>query len=199
MSNKDIIIESESIVESTTDENKRLHLYGVFMEAGVKNRNGNIYDLETIENVAKKINESAQSGSAILGELDHPNSLTISAKNVAIQLKEAEVRDNKLYCKAMVLPTPAGKIVKDLVESGVSVGVSSRGAGRVNNGHVSDYTFVTVDVVVNPSVRVAQPESIYEGYQLTGGTEMAKAIQEDVEAQEYFKSELLKALKDLSK
>lgn len=195
---KKVLIEQRNIVESKTDEDKRLYLYGVFMEANTKNQNGRVYTLETIKDVMNKINEAAKAGTGILGELDHPETLTVSAKNVAIQLKEAELKGNQLYCKALVLPTPAGKIVRDLVEAGVSVGVSSRGAGNVVEGVVRDYEFVTIDVVINPSVKSAVPSSIYEGYQLTGGQDFADAIRNDVEAQEYFKNELLKVIKEMA-
>ena len=195
---KKVLIEQRNIVESKTDEDKRLYLYGVFMEADTKNQNGRVYTMDTIKDVMNKINEAAKAGNGILGELDHPETLTVSAKNVAIQLKEAELKGNQLYCKALVLPTPAGKIVRDLVEAGVSVGVSSRGAGNVVEGVVRDYEFVTIDVVINPSVKSAVPSSIYEGYQLTGGSDFADAIKNDLEAQEYFKNELLKVIKELA-
>jgi len=81
----------------------------------------------------------------------------------------------------------------------VSLGVSSRGAGNVlAEGVVEDYEFVTVDVVVNPSVASAVPQSVYEGYQITKSDGFAKAIREDEEAQEFFKEELLKVLKELA-
>jgi len=96
-----INIRRQQIVEAVSD-NKSLYLKGVFMEANSRNRNGRIYKKETIIECANKINEAAKNGQAILGELDHPDTLTVSAKNVAIQLVEAEVQGDKLICKAKV-------------------------------------------------------------------------------------------------
>jgi hypothetical protein len=102
-----------------------------------------------------------------------------------------------------ILPTPMGNLVRTLLESGVKLGVSSRGSGNVNeaNGHVSDFEIVTVDVVAQPSAPNAYPKAIYEGLlNMRHGhrmLEMAREAGSDNKVQRLLKEELKRLIKDL--
>jgi hypothetical protein len=105
--------------------------------------------------------------------------------------------------KLKILPTPMGNLVRTMLESGVKLGVSSRGSGNVNesNGHVSDYEIVTVDVVAQPSAPAAYPTAIYEGLlNMRHGHklfDLAKEACADTKIQRYLKGEVTKLIKDL--
>jgi F420-0:gamma-glutamyl ligase len=106
---------------------------------------------------------------------------------------------NNAIGKAKLLETPMGNIAKELVKSGVRIGVSSRGAGSVNeSGGVSGYNFVTVDLVAVPSAPDAMPNTVYESleHSITGRKvlTLAEQVQQDPKAQAYFKKEFMKFL-----
>ena len=107
------------------------------------------------------------------------------------------------YGKMKVLPTPMGNLVKTMLESGVKLGVSSRGSGNVKeaSGDVSDFEIVTIDVVAQPSAPDAYPTAIYEGLlNMRGGhrmLEVAAEVRENQKAQKYLKEGILRLIKDL--
>ena len=107
------------------------------------------------------------------------------------------------FGKLKILPTPMGNLVRTMLESGVKLGVSSRGSGNVseNNGHVSDFEIVTVDVVAQPSAPNAYPKAIYEGLQnMKYGhkvLEIARESSKDNKVQRYLKQEVTRLIKDL--
>jgi hypothetical protein len=107
------------------------------------------------------------------------------------------------FGKLKILPTPMGQLVKTMLESGVKLGVSSRGSGNVDdaNGRVSDFEIVTVDIVAQPSAPNAYPKAIYEnlmnmrhGHKVF---EMAKEAGGDTKVQRYLKSEVIRLINDL--
>jgi hypothetical protein len=107
------------------------------------------------------------------------------------------------YGKLKILPTPMGQLVKTMLESGVKLGVSSRGSGNVNeaNGHVSDFEIVTVDVVAQPSAPNAYPKAIYEGLMNMRyghrALEVARESRGDNKVQRYLKEEVKRLIRDL--
>jgi hypothetical protein len=107
------------------------------------------------------------------------------------------------YGKLRILPTPMGQLVKTMLDSGVKLGVSSRGSGNVNdhNGHVSDFEIVTVDVVAQPSAPNAYPKAIYEGLlNMKYGhkvMEIARVAGSDNKVQRYLAGEVKRLIKDL--
>jgi hypothetical protein len=108
------------------------------------------------------------------------------------------------YGKLKILPTPMGQLVKTMLESGVKLGVSSRGSGNVRedgSGEVSDFEIITVDVVAQPSAPGAYPTPIYEHLMNTRGGykayEMAQATKEDQKAQKYLKESLINIINRL--
>lgn len=201
-----ILIEEnfEGVLTEAASDGKKTYLSGIFMESGNKNRNGRIYDSAEMQREVDKINEAAKRGHYVLGELDHPNSLEIKLENVSHKIVEMTMKGNLVYGKAEIIDKhPKGQILKALVDSGVQVGVSSRGSGQVNEstGVVRNFGLVTVDAVATPSCRSAYPQTIQEQleYYRKGGyvTELAEAVIHDQAAQKYFQAEMKKFIETL--
>jgi hypothetical protein len=189
------------VVEGT--EGKDLYMKGICIQGGVKNANERVYPVSEIEHAVKTLNEQITGGYSVLGEVDHPDDLKVNLDRVSHMITEMWMDGPNGYGKLKILPTPMGQLVKTMLESGVKLGVSSRGSGNVNeaNGHVSDFEIVTVDVVAQPSAPNAYPKAIYEGLMnMKYGHkvfEMAKEAGGDNKVQRYLKSEVMKLIKDL--
>lgn len=186
------------IQESATD-GKTLWLRGCFMQSEQKNRNGRIYPMSEMSRAVNHANQMIVEHNGIFGELDHPQSMSINLDRVSHAITELQLRGNDVYGRAKLLNTPMGQIGQELVRSGVRLGVSSRGAGDVNeSGMVSGYNFVTVDIVARPSASGAMPQSVYESLDSASNGRaiqtLAESIQHDPKAQEYFKREVMKWL-----
>lgn len=200
MSNLQLLIERVEnprfIVESSADGNgKEMYINGIFMQAEVRNRNQRIYPHNEIHNAVAYASGLIKENNGIFGELDHPDTLTINSKNISHAILDLQMRGNDAYGKAKILNTPSGLIAKELFNSGVKVGVSSRGAGAVNEGVVSNFQFITIDVVVNPSAPGAQPTAVMESVERARNANriltLAEAAQNDDAAQKYLQKEIL--------
>jgi len=189
------------VVEGT--EGKDLYMKGICIQGGVKNANERVYPVNEIEKAVRTLNEQIVSGYSVLGEVDHPDDLKVNLDRVSHMITEMWMDGPNGYGKLKILPTPMGQLVKTMLESGVKLGVSSRGSGNVNeaNGHVSDFEIVTVDVVAQPSAPNAYPKAIYEGLMnMRYGTtvlEMAREAGGDNKVQRYLKQEVKRLIKDL--
>lgn len=201
-----ILIEEQfdGIEVAASEDGKKTYLKGVFMEAETKNQNGRIYDRQELEGVVHLINDKARLGRHILGELDHPSVLDVRLENVSHRLMEAHMDGNQIIAKAQVLEShPKGAILKALLNEGVRVGVSSRGAGKLDasTNRVSKYRFVCCDAVANPSARSAYPETIMEQLEMAdNGDEIHKLSHEvsrDPLAQRYFEIEMRRFISNL--
>jgi len=195
-----VVLESE---EAADGSGKTLYMKGICIEGGVRNANERIYPVHEISKAVDTINEQIKTGHSVLGEVDHPDDLKINLDRVSHMICNMWMEGPCGYGKLKVLPTPMGTLVKTMLDSGVKLGVSSRGSGNVNdhNGHVSDFEIVTVDVVAQPSAPNAYPTAIYEGLiNMKHGHrifEMAKEAGQDNKVQRYLKNEVLKLIKDL--
>ena len=195
-----VVLESE---EAADGSGKTLYMKGICIEGGVRNANERVYPVNEIAKAVDTINEQIKSGHSVLGEVDHPDDLKINLDRVSHMIENMWMDGPCGYGKLKVLPTPMGTLVKTMLDSGVKLGVSSRGSGNVNdhNGHVSDFEIVTVDVVAQPSAPNAYPTAIYEGLlNMKHGHklfEMAKEAGQDNKVQRYLKTEVMKLIKDL--
>jgi len=188
------------VVEGT--EGKDLYMKGICIQGGVKNANERVYPVNEIERAVKTLNEQITMGNSVLGEVDHPDDLKVNLDRVSHMITEMWMDGPNGFGKLKILPTPMGQLVKTMLESGVKLGVSSRGSGNVgDNRHVSDLEIVTVDVVAQPSSPNAYPKAIYEslmnmryGHRML---EMAREAGSDNKVQRYLKSEVMKLIKDL--
>ena len=191
------------IIVEGVGEGKNLYMKGICIQGGVKNANERVYPVSEIEKAVGQLNEQITSGYSVLGEVDHPDDLKVNLDRVSHMIESMWMDGPNGFGKLKILPTPMGQLVKTMLESGVKLGVSSRGSGNVNeaNGHVSDFEIVTVDVVAQPSAPNAYPKAIYEGLMnMKYGHkvfEMAKEAGGDNKVQRYLKSEVLKLIKDL--
>lgn len=203
-----ILIEEnfDNILTEASTDGKKTYLTGCFMEHSVKNRNGRIYSEADMKATVDKINEAAKLNRHILSELDHPQTLDVKLANVSHRLMEAKIQGTQVWCKAEILDKhPSGAILKSLVDSGVTVGVSSRGSGSLSEstGHVSNFNFVCCDAVATPSCRSAYPETIQEQIQWSKRgeiiTDLSENLHHDPLAQKYFEIEMRKFIQSLYK
>ena len=184
-------------------EGKDLYMKGICIQGGVKNANERVYPVSEIEQAVGTLNEQITGGYSVLGEVDHPDDLKVNLDRVSHMIIQVWMDGPNGCGKLKILPTPMGNLVRTMLESGVKLGVSSRGSGNVNeaNGHVSDFEIVTVDVVAQPSAPGAYPKAIYEGLMnMKHGhrvLEMAKGAGKDNKVQRYLKSEVVRLIKDL--
>jgi hypothetical protein len=186
------------------NEGKDLYMKGICIQGGIKNANQRVYPVQEIAKATKTLNDQISSGYSVLGEVDHPDDLKINLDRVSHMITEMWMDGPNGYGKMKILPTPMGSLVKTMLESGVKLGVSSRGSGNMNeygSGEVSDFEIITVDVVAQPSAPGAYPTPIYEHLMNTKGGNMAKGlaaeVRNDPKAQKFLKEALTNIIKDL--
>jgi hypothetical protein len=194
----------ELLTEEAADgSGKTLYMKGICIEGGVRNANERVYPVNEIAKAVDTINEQIKTGHSVLGEVDHPDDLKINLDRVSHMIERMWMDGPCGYGKLKILPTPMGGLVKTMLDSGVKLGVSSRGSGNVNdsNGHVSDFEIVTVDVVAQPSAPNAYPTAIYEGLlNHTGGQrllDMYKDPAKSNKAQRYVQNEVIRLIRGL--
>lgn len=198
-----ILLESSyNIVTEQEAETKNLYLKGIFMEAETVNKNGRKYRLSEMADNVNRINKQIKDGYDLLGELDHPDDLTVKLSGVSHKITELKMNGNAAYGKALILPTPKGLIAKGLIESGIKLGVSSRGSGSIDDeGIVEEFQLITIDIVANPSAPNAYPQSVYEHLEMYKRgyivTDLAESLREDKSAQKYFDKEIGKFIEKL--
>jgi Prohead core protein serine protease len=195
---------AEMQVESVTQgDQKNLYMKGIFIQGGVKNANERVYPVSEIENAVKTLNEQITEGHSVLGEVDHPDDLKINLDRVSHMITNMWMDGPNGFGKLKILPTPMGILVKTMLESGVKLGVSSRGSGNVDDrdGRVSDFEIITVDIVAQPSAPNAYPKAIYEGLMnMKHGNrvlEVAREVRGDKKVEKYLKDEVTRLIKDL--
>jgi hypothetical protein len=184
-------------------ESKDLYLKGICIQGGVKNANQRIYPVSEIGNAVKTLKDQIDGGYSVLGEVDHPDDLKVNLDRVSHMITDMWMDGPNGFGKMKILPTPMGNLVKTMLQSGVKLGVSSRGAGEVNDstGEVNGFEIITVDVVAQPSAPGAYPTPIYEHLMNTSGgysaIRMAHEVSKDAKAQQYLKEQMLRVIKGL--
>ena len=191
------------ILESDDKDGKSLYLKGIAIQGGIRNANGRVYPVDEIERAVKTLNDQLQNGYSVLGEVDHPDDLKVNLDRVSHMITQMWMEGPNGYGKMKILPTPMGNLIRTMLESGVKLGVSSRGSGNVDDlsGRVSDFEIITVDVVAQPSAPGAYPTPVYEHLMNTRGgnkaLRVATEVKEDPKAQKYLKESLLNIIKGL--
>jgi hypothetical protein len=148
---------------------KDLKIRGVFMQAETKNRNGRIYPVEVLHKEVKRYSKELVEKKRAFGELGHPEGPTVNLDRVSHLIEELKPEGNNIIGKAKILDTPNGKIVKELLNAGAKLGVSSRGMGTLEKkgqtNYVKDdfYLATAGDIVADPSAPEAFVEGIMEG------------------------------------
>ena len=157
------------IVESNESGKKDYFIEGIFMQSEIKNRNGRIYPKEVIQKEVKRYNKEFVEKKRAFGELGHPEGPTINLDKVSHLITKLEEDGNNFVGRAKILSTPNGQIVKNLIDDGAKLGVSSRGLGSLeskgNAQYVKDdFQLATAgDIVADPSAPEAFVEGIMEG------------------------------------
>jgi hypothetical protein len=189
--------------DDKSGQGKSLYMKGIFIEGGVKNANQRVYPVNEISRAVEAINSQIKGGYSVLGEVDHPDDLKINLDRVSHMIEQMWMDGPAGHGKLKILPTPMGQLVRTMLESGVKLGVSSRGSGNVNEatGHVSDFEIVTVDIVAQPSAPHAYPHAIYEGLMnMRHGhrvLDIAGEVKDDAKVQKYLKETVTRLIKDL--
>ena len=200
---ENLTFDQAQVVLESANDGKDLYMKGICIQGGVKNANSRVYPVSEITDAVSSVNEQIKSGNSVLGEVDHPDDLKINLDRVSHMIENMWMDGPNGYGKLKILPTPMGNLVKTMLESGVKLGVSSRGSGNVSEstGNVSDFEIVTVDVVAQPSAPNAYPVAIYEGLlNMRGGHKvlnMAREANGDVKVQKYLKEEMIRLIRDL--
>ena len=189
------------IVESE-DGNKSMFMEGIFVQGDVKNANERVYPVSEIKRAVESVQAKIKEGFPVLGECDHPPELTVNVDRVSHIIENMWMDGPNGFGKLKIVPTPMGNIIRTLIESGATLGVSSRGSGEVDHsGKVSNYEIITVDIVAQPSAPDAYPKAIYEGLMnMHGGYDtwkLAQNVQNDKTAQKYLSKEIVKFIREL--
>ncbi|RPH05658.1 MAG: primosomal protein [bacterium TMED46] len=150
-------------------DGKDVKIKGVFMQAETKNRNGRVYPLDVLQKEVKRYTKELVENKRAFGELGHPDGPTVNLDRVSHIIEELYPEGNNIIGKAKILDTPNGKIVKELLNAGAKLGVSSRGMGTLEKkgqtNYVKDdfYLATAGDIVADPSAPKAFVEGIMEG------------------------------------
>tara|TARA_Y100000034_G_scaffold21767_1_gene25049 strand:- start:2663 stop:3316 length:654 start_codon:yes stop_codon:yes gene_type:complete len=161
--------EIEYITEDTEDGKKNYRIKGVFMQAEVKNRNNRMYPLNVLESEVKRYNREYVNQNRAFGELGHPDGPTVNLERVSHMITKLYPDGKNFIGEAKIMDTPYGKIVKNLIDEGAKLGVSSRGMGSLEPRRdmqvVKDdfYLATAADIVADPSAPNAFVEGIMEG------------------------------------
>ena len=159
----------EYITEDDAEGKKKVSIRGVFLQAEVKNRNGRIYPMAVLEKEVSRYNKEYVNKNRAFGELGHPDGPTVNLERVSHMITKLHPDGKNFIGEAKILDTPYGKIVKNLINEGAKLGVSSRGMGSLEPRRgaqvVKDdfYLATAADIVADPSAPNAFVEGIMEG------------------------------------
>ena len=161
---------------------KNYFIEGVFMQSETKNRNGRLYPLATMSKEIERYNRDYVAQNRAMGELGHPEGPTLNLERVSHIIKDLKQDGNDVYGRAKILDTPYGKIVKNLMDEGAKLGVSSRGMGSLKeqdgvNVVQEDFMLASVDVVADPSAPNAFVDGIMEGKEWIWDNGIIKPVQ----------------------
>ena len=159
----------EVLKEEQANGKKDYKIRGVFMQADIKNRNGRIYPVETLAKEVRRYTNEFINKKRAFGELGHPDGPTVNLERVSHMITSLKPEGKNFIGEAKVMDTPYGKIVKNLIDEGAQLGVSSRGMGSIQqmsgrNVVGKDFYLATAaDIVADPSAPDAFVEGIMEG------------------------------------
>jgi len=196
-------IQVESVSNPQDGNKKSYYMEGIFIQGDIKNQNGRIYPKYEIEKAVRNLNERIKAGNSVLGEVDHPQNLTINLDRVSHLITEMKmVGANGIGKLKIIEEMPMGRICKTLLESGVKLGVSSRGTGEVGfDGNVKGFDIVTVDIVAQPSAPDAYPTTVLEAlehYKKAGQIrDLAMSSIYDPRAEKYLKESIISFVEKL--
>jgi len=159
----------EYLTEETEDGKKNYKIKGIFMQADLKNRNGRVYPMEILNKEVKRYNKEYISEKRAFGELGHPDGPTVNLERASHMITALYPDGKNFIGEAKILGTPMGNIVKNLMDEGAKLGVSSRGMGSLDQKNGANYVrndfylATAADIVADPSAPSAFVEGIMEG------------------------------------
>ena len=183
----------EVLKEEKANGKKDYKIRGVFMQADIKNRNGRIYPVETLAKEVKRYTNEFINKKRAFGELGHPDGPTVNLERVSHMITSLKPEGKNFIGEAKVMDTPYGKIVKNLIDEGAVLGVSSRGMGSIQQQNGRNmvgkdfYLATAADIVADPSAPDAFVEGIMEGKEWIWDNGVLKSI-----TVENYKSEIEK-------
>ena len=173
---------SPVIIEENAKGQKEYFIEGVFMQSEIKNRNGRVYPKEIMQKEVNRYTKEFVEKDRAFGELGHPEGPTINLDKVSHLITSLEEDGNNYVGRAKILSTPNGQIVRNLIDDGAKLGVSSRGLGSLEEKGgaqyvKSDFQLATAaDIVADPSAPEAFVEGIYEGVEWIMSNGILKAV-----------------------
>ena len=178
-------IDAEYIVEEKNGK-KDYKIRGIFLQSEIKNRNGRVYPKETLAKEVSRYNREFVEQKRAFGELGHPDGPTVNLERVSHMITNLYPDGNNFIGEAKIMDTPYGKIVKNLIDEGAKLGVSSRGMGSLQRGRGGEamvgkdfYLATAADIVADPSAPDAFVEGIMEGKEWVWDNGVIKA--QDIE------------------
>lgn len=162
---------NEEIEILTEDKNgqKSYFIEGTFLQGDIKNRNGRIYEFKMLKDKVEQYRKEFVEQKRAFGELGHPEGPTINLERVSHMITELKPDGKNFYGKAKIMETPYGKIVKNLMDEGAKLGVSSRGVGSLEEKNGANYVkddfrlSTAADIVADPSAPEAFVRGVMEG------------------------------------
>ena len=162
-------IHDTKVITEGKGSKRRTFIEGVFLQGAIKNRNGRMYPLQTLNKEVQKYNENYIKKGRAMGELGHPDGPTINLDRVSHLITSLKQEGNNYVGKARILDTPMGRVAKELLDEGIKLGVSSRGLGSIKEENgvkvvMDDFILATAaDIVADPSAPDAFVNGIMEG------------------------------------
>ena len=159
----------EVLTEANNSGGKNYKIRGVFMQADIKNRNGRVYPVDTLAKEVERYTNEFINKKRAFGELGHPDGPTVNLERVSHMITSLKPEGKNFIGEAKVMDTPYGKIVKNLIDEGAQLGVSSRGMGSIQQSQGRNvvgkdfYLATAADIVADPSAPDAFVEGIMEG------------------------------------
>ncbi len=167
---KETVEQVKYLTEANENGKKNYFIEGIFLVGDTPNRNNRLYEMKTLRNEVARYNEEYVKTGRALGELGHPDTPTLNLERVSHMIVSLKEDGNTFIGKAKILDTPYGNIVKNFIDSGVQLGVSSRGLGslvQAREGYnvvQDDFRLATAaDIVADPSAPGAFVNGIMEG------------------------------------
>jgi len=174
--------EVKYIAEEGSEGKKNHFIEGVFLQGNITNRNGRMYDINTLEKEVDRYHKENIDKNRAYGELGHPSGPSINLERVCMMIKSLKREGNNFIGKAKIMDTPYGNIVKNLMAEGATLGVSSRGMGslkEVNGVNVVQddfYLATAADIVADPSAPDAYVNGVMEGVEWIWNNGVLKAV-----------------------
>ena len=173
----------EVLTEATSNGGKSYKIKGVFMQADIKNRNGRVYPVQTLAKEVARYTQEFINKKRAFGELGHPDGPTVNLERVSHMITSLKPEGKNFIGEAKIMDTPYGKIVKNLIDEGAQLGVSSRGMGSIQQSQGRNvvgkdfYLATAADIVADPSAPDAFVEGIMENKEWVWDNGILKSIE----------------------